>query len=274
MKFVHLLTIYAIILKLVSADMLRKRINSTSPVTTTDIRATNNSTERDVSSVGVDDPMQSECELIRTEDECNPLEQCGWIDGRCRYKLMDGCGRWGEESTCESFEDCVWISDARDTRPDAKGQCSWKENIIKNGNCAAPALGFVIRSESACNSVKGCSWVGGGDSSHCSVAPTQLECDDFRDKNTCKEMGCLSKKKKKKKGRECVGRWEHEFLSTLKRTDGIKAKHSIEEEFGKETFTVLLIKPGDKKIPRENDRSRIKLVLNKEGFIRKTPRFG
>lgn len=277
MKLMNLIITCALIIELVSADMLRRRTNSTSTVITTNLTATTNSTARVVAHVGIDlnDSFKSECELIRDEETCNPLEQCGWIDGRCQFKTTDGCGRWMEESTCDSLADCVWVSDARDTRPGASGKCLNKENVINNGNCAAQ--GFVIRSESACNSIKACSWFGDGDSSYCSVALTQLECDSFQDKNTCKQMGCLSKREKRKKSRICFGRWEYQFLSTLKKMNGIEAKEAIEEEFGEETYTVVLINPGvkDKKaIKKGKDRERIKLHLNKAGNIRKTPRFG
>jgi hypothetical protein len=148
---------------------------------------------------------------------------------------------------------CVWnFDDEEDTRPDASGDCTKKNNTCD-----------TLESKSDCNSVKPCGWVKDGDSTYCLVAPSQLVCDDFQDKQTCKDSGCLFDKKRN----ECIGRWENDSLSTTKGMDGNDAKRAIEDDLGVDYKVVLVY-------PRQEDPTRIKLFLDDEGLVKKTPRFG
>ena len=284
MKILFLITIYHVLtLQLVRAETLRRRTTIRSDPST--LVATN--TLRRFASAGSSDASQRECQLMRTQDECNLIDHCGWIDSRCTLKVSESCGFMAEKSVCEASMNCVWMfDDDRDTRQGTSGRCTENEDTGDTGeqlNCTTP------ESKSACNSAKGCSWVEDGNSKYCSVAPTQLVCNDFRGRKTCEDAGCLfkkkqttkrktkkktKKKKKKKKEKECVGRWEYEFLSTMKGTIGNEAEQAIKNEFGDATYEVVLVHPDDKKRYRRRNRTRIKLFLDDEGRVKKTPRFG
>ena len=81
--------------------------------------------------------------------------------------------------------------------------------------------------------------------------------------------------KGRKKDKTCVGRWEREFLATLKKKRGPVAKSKIEEEYGEGTYEVVLVKQGEAQpAPGIRDDQRIKLQLNKKGRVRKPPKFG
>lgn len=272
MKLFPLVALCSILIpRLTLAGVLRRRATIQSDSTSF---ATTNS--RELLATGRPDLLQRECELVLTEDECWSIENCGWVDSKCIFKVVESCGIIVEQSACESSSNCEWkFDDETDTRPGAKGQCTDKvdiidNDIVDNDNCA------VSESKRACNSVKGCSWIEGEESSYCSVAPTQLSCDVFQDKNACEEVGCLAKKQNRRRNSplRCLGRWEYKFLVTLRNMDGNEAKQLIEEEFGRESYNVVLVKPGKKQKSRRKDRTRIKLFLNRQGKIKKTPRFG
>jgi hypothetical protein len=104
------------------------------------------------------------------------------------------------------------------------------------------------------------------------VALTQLDCDVVGDdKATCRQEGCESKIIRKR--RTCRGRWEHVFFKTLVGMDGSEAKQAIEGEYGEDTYNVVLVNPGER-LPRGKVRSRIKMLLNLNGSVKRAPRFG
>lgn len=208
------------------------------------------------------DPEQ--CVGPRDEEECNAIDNCEWMLAieQCMFKVVEGCGFAIEQSSCETVSGCVWMTDTNDDR---QGICKKMEDISE-GNCIAD--GHVITSKASCNSVKGCSWTGSGDAQYCTVALTQLGCDLFkRDRATCKQEGCVFKRKK------CMGRWEPQFLSSLVGMDGDEAKQAIQDEYGETTYNVALIK-GKK--PRRKKRNRILLFLDKEDRVKRkpSPKFG
>merc|ERR1712176_942274 len=115
------------------------------------------------------------------------------------------------------------------------------------------------------------------DDGHCSVAPSQEACHAFQKRKTCEAAGCLSlktKKKRKKVVKECVGRWEHGFLSTLKGKTASQARQALEDEFGRDTYTLVVVKKGKQAASRKKQWDRVRIYLNKKGKIKKTPRFG
>jgi len=207
-------------------------------------------------------PTQS-CEIARDEDDCNDIDDCSWLGDSCYYKQMESCGFAGDADGCSYLSDCVWMSeyDPRDDRPTSDGTCASKQEV--EGSCSMD--GYAILSEDLCNSVKGCSWRG-GDASKCSPALTQTKCNAFGDeKDTCKQEGCIFRKMRRKK--VCLGRWESEFLSSLKKREGEKAMDAIKDEYGEDTYKVTVYRRTDKK-PRKYDGQRIKLYLNNRGNVR------
>lgn len=256
MKVLSLITILSVCIpQLTRADNIRRRTRTRS-----DPSSVLGGKTRNVTTTGRPDDSQRQCESMGTEDQCSLIDRCKWNDSQCKpinEAINEGCGIARDESACEAFEafmNCVWIFD--DDRPDSSGRCTEK--------CATP------ESKSDCNSVKGCGWVNDGDSTYCSVAPTQLVCDDFQDKQTCKYSGCRFDRKRN----ECISRWEHGFLSTTKGMDGNDAKKAIEDEFGVDTYVVVLVYPGENRLHRREDPTRIKLFLDDGGLVKKTPRFG
>merc|ERR1711935_1274720 len=157
-----------------------------------------------------------------------------------------------------------------------------KAYIADTGECAIPSEKtptLTIQSESDCNSIKGCSFKG-GDANECAVALDQLACDSgfSDDKTKCQDAGCIYKKKKKRKKKKkkkkhditCNGRWETEFLSTLKNEDGGHAKKAIEDEYGKSTYKVVIVKS----IKKQRNRGRIQLNVDDNNVVIETPEFG
>jgi len=260
MKFLSLVIVYYLfILQFVWADKLRRRTR----------------TKSDPSNffASRSDGLQNECRA-RTEEDCNQLEFCGWFNGQCNFIIVETCGIFGAQGGCEADTNCVWIfDDESDPRPGASGRCTEKDEVDRveaTIDCSIPQTQF------GCNSSKGCSWIKDRGTRYCSVAPTQLVCDDFQTKKSCKKAGCISKKKFKKRGnkeRICVGRWENELLSTISGMEGNAAKLAIEEEYD-DTYTVVLVNPGENVLYRGKIAERIKLHLNDVGIVTKKPKFG
>jgi len=214
----------------------------------------------------VDKPTigDGDCESADSEDEClDLLEECYWDDDRCSPIPYQPCGISVDAKSCNAVSKCVWLSDP--DRPD--GICTELEDL---DGCSG-SDGLVIQSRSKCISKKGCSWSRGDSGWGCSDAPSQLECDDTETKNACRQQGCVSKIRKKK--RVCLGRWESIFLPTLKGMDGVEARKAIKAEFGQDTYIVRLVDPGDKPSKIKNSR-RIRLFLDENGAVKKAPRFG
>lgn len=209
-------------------------------------------------------PEMRICQEANNQEVCDSLGSCGWFDGRCAFKIVEGCGFLGDKDMCTRSSDCVWMSDENDSRPNAQNnRCMDKTVVVANGNCALE--GLVIRSRTACNSIKGCSWnTQDKFSESCTVAPTQLQCANIKGRRNCRQAGCVRNNK------TCVGSWEMEFLSALKREKGPVAKSKIEEEYGEETYEVVFVQKGDSepKAQIKNDK-RIKLFLGKRGRVKK-----
>jgi len=219
----------------------------------------------------IEPPDMRTCQEANNQEVCDSLGSCGWFDGRCEFIVRETCGFVGDKDMCTTFPDCVWMYDENDSRPNAlNNRCVDKVDVVANGNCLLE--GLVIRSQSACNSVKGCSWNTQDEFlESCRVAPTQLQCANIKGKSSCRQAGCFKKRK------FCVGRWETKFLSTLKKLKGTVAKLKIEEEYGEGKFDVVFVPQGVKQSRRDKkkrDDTRIKLFLNKRGKVKKAPKFG
>ena len=109
----------------------------------------------------------SECERKENEEDCDAIGECEWFFGECLFKVVEGCGFAADERSCAQLAHCVWMAAANDHQ-NSRGTCKNKEEISE-GNCVSN--GYVIASESGCNSVTGCSWIA-GDSNYCAVALT------------------------------------------------------------------------------------------------------
>jgi hypothetical protein len=214
------------------------------------------------------------------------------------FKVVEGCGFVGTASVCQELTGCVWMPENSDPRPNAQGRCQelleeefleeeeedeipeepqeeeiseeeleeLEEEEMTGGDCSSTGS-VLVRSELACNFVKGCNWIG----DVCTVALTQLQCDGLIGKTACTEAGCISRKRNQ--NRMCLGRWEYKFLSTLKKMDGAEAELAIENEYGVGTYEVKLLKPG-KKRPKKKKNNRIKLFVNKRDIVWRVPMFG
>jgi len=208
------------------------------------------------------------CERFTSEEECHG--KCTWLQDPprdSRSEPPDGmchpmCERFTSEEECHGK--CTWLQDPpRDSRSEPpNGTCRYTQELEKGrGNCAVD--GFIIPSKSVCNNVKGCSWKKNG----CSVALSHVECKAITKRTKCTNAGCGFQMKKKKK--ECYGRWEKKFLSSLKKVEAEIAKQKIEDEYGIGTFNVVLKWPGQKSGSRSNASNQITLKLTKNGKVRK-----
>jgi len=216
--------------------------------------------------------VQQRCEAVRTEEECVPMSDCGWLAGRCRFKINETCGFLGSKDSCDEQSNCVWRPDVPDdVRPNAKGNCYPDEESETEelaGECASTGSELnKSEQEFTCNNVKGCNWIGDA----CAVALTRLQCGDFEDKNSCIEAGCISKTRNKK--RLCLGRWETKFLSSLKKMSKNAAKQAIKDEFGAGTYKVTVLRRRRKPAKKIN-RNRIRLFVDKDDIVSRRPVFG
>ena len=217
------------------------------------------------------DPIE-ECRRETNEESCEAISKCDWVLGKCYFKVEEGCNFARDEDSCGMMRNCVWMVDDR-TR--SVGICT---NPMDLNQCSYP--GYRVISEASCNAIKGCSWVKGAALNACIVAPTHLECDRIVDKKSCRQQGCFFQKRKQSK--TCTGRWEHVFLSSLKKRDGEAAKRAIEEEYGTDIYSVVLIpktNEGQQRRKREprlrkRTRTRIRIYLDRKGRVKGTPKFG
>ena len=210
------------------------------------------------------------CERFTSEEECHG--KCTWLqdpprDSRSEFPngtCLPICERLTSDKECDERTECTWLQDPpRDSRSEPpNGTCRYTQELEKGrGNCAVD--GFIIPSKSVCNNVKGCSWKKNG----CSVALSHVECKAITKRTKCTNAGCGFQMKKKKK--ECYGRWEKKFLSSLKKVEAEIAKQKIEDEYGIGTFNVVLKWPGQKSGSRSNASNQITLKLTKNGKVRK-----
>lgn len=213
-----------------------------------------------------------DCQSQRDEESCDAITGCDWVVGQCFHKITEGCGFvHNDPDACEKINGCIWLSDERDFNV---GKCADKKELSNAGVCSTD--GLKIASKSKCNSLKGCSWRKDDEEDYyCAEARTQLECDIFLTETTCERAGCVSRMNRK--GHMCTGRWEHKFLKSLKKMDGEEAKQAIQEEYGEGTYTVVIVKPrggGRRRLPRIRNRKRIRLFTNKNGLVKRMPKFG
>jgi len=224
--------------------------------------------------------------VIESDSECEKVDECFWDGDECAPtsewepvewpQVEESCEYFGDQKDpCDANSDCVWMSDPRDV---FFGECYSKADIADTGDCAVPIDDLIVQSKSDCNSIKGCSFKG-GDANECAVALDQLACDSgfSDDKTTCQDAGCISKKKKKKRKKKkkknditCNGRWETEFLSTLKNEDGGHAKKAIEDEYGESTYKVVIVKS----IKKQRNPGRIQLNVDDNNVVIEKPEFG
>ena len=242
------------------------------PLVSADLMLISNETYYDAAPRQHDYDPTPDCQRERSEESCKTIAGCDWVLGQCFHKVIEGCGFvHNDPDACTIMTNCVWMSDVRDA---TKGVCTDTNHMESEGKCSIP--GFLVNSKSTCNLMKGCSWKkDDGEEYFCGEARTQLECDSFDSRETCKQAGCVFRIKK---GNEmCTGRWEYAFLKSLKKMDGDEAKQAIEAEYGTGTYNVVLVKPDEKtgrREPRMRNRRRIRLFLNKKDKVRKTPKFG
>mmetsp|Transcript_2870 Transcript_2870/g.6368 ORF Transcript_2870/g.6368 Transcript_2870/m.6368 type:complete len:306 (+) Transcript_2870:266-1183(+) len=296
-----ILFVTAVFLPLVVADGMDVIIINPLNDTTASANVLDPETEAPTKAEESDYEALQKCENTEDEDICEDIEGCDWVQNMCMFHEPIGdCERFRPEERCIENAECEWIQDPpRDSRsepPDGMchpmcerftseeechGKCTWLQDPPRDsrseppngtcrytqelekgrGNCAVD--GFIIPSKSVCNNVKGCSWKKNG----CSVALSHVECKAITKRTKCTNAGCGFQMKKKKK--ECYGRWEKKFLSSLKKVEAEIAKQKIEDEYGIGTFNVVLKWPGQKSGSRSNASNQITLKLTKNGKVRK-----
>ena len=213
------------------------------------------------------------CESSQDQDECtstdlyDPHQSCHWIasEGCFLVEEEDICEHITDsEDTCNKSSGCAWADPESYGRP-GEGHCV-SNKIISEGNCAFNYEDklYVVNSKDKCNDIKGCSWhkVAGG-SKKCHVAPSQLTCEGFKDKTTCKKSGCGWKNK----GKVCGGRWERAFLDFLVGKKADAATTALRVEYG-ESYVVRV------EGPQAHVSERITLVVDTGGVIVEAPLFG
>jgi len=214
------------------------------------------------------------CDSIQDQDECtstdlyDPLRSCHWIssEGKCvLVEEEDICEHITDsKDTCNESSGCAWVDPESYGRP-GEGHCV-SNKIVSEGNCAFNYNDrlYVVNSKDKCNDIKGCSWHKvDGESKKCHVAPSQLTCEGFENKATCKKNGCGWKNK----GKVCGGRWERAFLDFLVGKKADAATTAIRVEYG-ESYVVHV------EAPKAHVSERITLVVDEVGVVVKTPLFG
>lgn len=192
---------------------------------------------------------------------------CDWIDETCMFhERIEDCERFNNATLCSDSVECTWLQEPpRGSRSEStkspKGRCLFTQDLVKGkGNCAVD--GLQILSKSVCNNIKGCIWKKEG----CSVALSHDECKANTKRKKCTNAGCGFQMRKKKK--LCYGRWEKKFLLRLKNVEAEIAKQAIEDEYGIDTYNVVLNWPG-KSISRSNASNQITLKLSGNGKVLK-----
>lgn len=260
-----ILFVTAVFLPLVVADGMDVIIINPLNDTTASANVLDPETEAPTKAEESDYEALQKCENTEDEDICEDIEGCDWVQNMCMFHEPIGdCERFRPEERCIENAECEWLQDPpRDSRSEPpNGTCRYTQELEKGrGNCAVD--GFIIPSKSVCNNVKGCSWKKNG----CSVALSHVECKAITKRTKCTNAGCGFQMKKKKK--ECYGRWEKKFLSSLKKVEAEIAKQKIEDEYGIGTFNVVLKWPGQKSGSRSNASNQITLKLTKNGKVRK-----